>query len=247
MNAETRKKLVMDYYENYAETYGEEYETTIAGRYFLKRKLNLALKMGGFKKNDHILDAGCANAPFSLALAQRGFKVTGIDLAQNNIVVCRRRAKQLGLAGADFCVADLENLKDFRESQFDGVLSFAALRYVPDLNGALRELYRVTKKGGRVVVDFPNKHSPWFLFCQRFARRYVLPHDKECDLYYARKDSIELMRSVGFRDVEAKVDLFIARTTPNYLAPPFIVLDQLLSHMPLVQKMGGAILLKGMK
>ena len=67
IDAQTRKKIIVEYYDNYAQKYGEEYKTTIAGRYFLKKKITLAIKMCGFKPGDYILDAGCANGFFSLA------------------------------------------------------------------------------------------------------------------------------------------------------------------------------------
>jgi len=247
MDADSRKKIVLEYYNNSAKKYGEEYEKTIAGKYFLKKKIKIAIQMGNFNGDSHILDAGCANGYFSLDLAKRGFKVTGVDLSKNNIEECKIRAKILGLDNIEFRTSDLEDLGIFKEDQFDGVISFATLRYVPDVVKALKELHRVTKKGGAVIVDFPNKYSPWFIIFQRFAYKYILPHDKECDIHHTIKQSKELMKQAGFKDIEVKVDFWIARTTPNYLAPPFIILDQVMSNIPLIKNLGGAIIVKGVK
>lgn len=247
MDAENRKKIVLEYYNNFAKKYGEEYEKTIAGKYFLKKKIKIALNMGNFNGKSHLLDAGCANGYFSLDLAKKGFMVTGIDLSNKNIEECRLRAKHLNLENADFHAADLEDLSMFKENQFDGIISFATLRYIPDVVKALKELYRVTKKDGSVIVDFPNKYSPWFIIFQRFAWKYILPHDKECDVHYTRKQVIDFMKQAGFKNIEVKTDFWIARTTPNYLAPPFIILDQVMSNTPLIKNLGGAIIVKGVK
>ena len=247
MDAQTRKKIIVEYYDTYAQKYGEEYKTTVAGRYFLKKKIDIAMKMGGFKQGSSILDAGCANGYFSLVLAQRGFKVLGIDISKENIEECKRRAKALGIKNAKFVVADLESLKGIKNNQFDGVISFAALRYVPDVEKAVRELYRVTKPSGRVVVDFPNKYSPWFIIFQRFAWKYILPQDKECDLHYTIRESKRFIEKAGFKEIKVRVDFWIARTTHNILAYPFILLDKIMSSLPIVNKLGGAILVKGTK
>lgn len=247
MDAQTRKKIIVNYYDAYAQKYGEEYKTTIAGRYFLKKKIKIAMKMGGFQPGDHILDAGCANGYFSLALAQKGFNVVGIDLSKENIAECKKRAKALGIKNVKFMVADLEDLKGMKSDQFDGVISFAALRYVPDVDKAVREIYRVTKSGGRIVVDFPNKYSPWFIIFQRFAWKYILPQDKECDLHYTIGESKRFIEKAGFKEIKIRVDFWIARTTSNVLAYPFILLDKVMSSIPLVNKLGGAILIKGVK
>lgn len=247
MDAQTRKKIIVEYYDAFAQKYGEEYKTTIAGRYFLKKKIRLAIQMCGFKPGDYILDAGCANGFFSLALAQRGFKVLGVDISKENIEECKRRAKALGIKNAEFMVADLENLEKIKNNQFDGIISFAALRYVPDVKKATKELYRVAKPGGRVIVDFPNKYSPWFLIFQRFAWKYILPQDKECDIHYTIRESKRFVKDAGFKEIKVKVDFWIARTTSDALAYPFIALDQVMSSLPLVNKLGGAILIKGVK
>lgn len=247
MDPKTRKKIILDYYNKYAKKYGEEYEKTIAGRYFLKKKIKIALRMGNLNGGSHILDAGCANGYFSLDLAKNGFKVTGVDLSPKNIQECKERAKILGLDNLNFYTGDLENLSMFKNNQFDGIISFATLRYVTDIDKALKELYRTTKNGGTVIVDFPNKYSPWFIIFQRFAYKYILPQDKECDIHYTIKQAKEFMKRAGFKDVKVKVDFWIARTTPNYLAAPFIILDQIASNTPMIKNLGGAIIIKGVK
>ncbi len=247
MDAARRKKIIIDYYDNYAKEYGKEYETTLAGRYFLQKKIKIANQLGNFPQGAHILDAGCANGYYTLHLARQGYHVTGIDLSEKNIKECTNRAAALHVQNVVFHQADLENLKNFKDNQFDGVISFATLRYVPDVVQALKELYRVTKKGGTVIVDFPNKNSPWFLIFQRFAWKYILPQDKECDLHYTIKEAKTFMEKAAFHDITIKIDFWIARTTPTYIAPPFIALDIIMSHTPCIKNLGGAIMLKGVK
>jgi hypothetical protein len=84
-------------------------------------------------------------------------------------------------------------------------------------------------------------------FFQRFAWKYILPQDKECDLHYTIEESRRFIEKAGFKEIKVRVDFWIARTTQNILAYPFILLDKVMSSLPLINKLGGAILIRGTK
>jgi len=109
---------------------------------------------------DAVLDIGFGGGASLVAMAEkvpRGH-VTGIDYSPDmvagaeRLILKKRLSARVGVQFGD--VAELP----FRAGTFHRVLTVNSLYYWPDLQGALREIRRVLKRGGRVAVGF---HSPW--------------------------------------------------------------------------------------
>lgn len=94
----------------------------------------------------HLLDAGCGAGLLSLLGRLRGAKVTALDASAALLAIVRQR-----VPAADVHEGDLEALP-FAEGMFDAVAAVNSLFYASDMDAALRELVRVTRSGGRVVV-----------------------------------------------------------------------------------------------
>ena len=107
-----------------------------------------------------VLDAGCGSGQFAIALAERGARVTAIDLAPEMI----RRAR--GHAAERTCGGDIEwrtgDVKHLTEplAVFDAVFARVLLQFLPDIPGALREMRRVLKPGRRLLASVPGALSP---------------------------------------------------------------------------------------
>jgi ubiquinone/menaquinone biosynthesis C-methylase UbiE len=104
--------------------------------------------------SDHALDVGTGTGVVALRAARivRNGKVCGVDLSERMLSTARTRAEQLGFAEeVEFRQMDAEELQ-FADSTFDAVVSLFALLHFPDPLKALREIYRVIKPGGRLVV-----------------------------------------------------------------------------------------------
>ena len=108
----------------------------------------------------HILDAGCGVGAHTQRLARRGFRVTGVDLSAHVVSQARERAARAGVADrVTIERADLTELP-FPDASFDGILAWGVLMHVPDVAGALDEITRVTRPGGRLVASEVNAHAP---------------------------------------------------------------------------------------
>jgi SAM-dependent methyltransferase len=93
-----------------------------------------------------VLDAGCGAAGACFLAAERGARISGLDAASTLIEIARQR-----LPRGDFRVGDLQELP-FDDGSFDVVVAASSLQYSQDRIAALRELKRVSDRGGRVVV-----------------------------------------------------------------------------------------------
>jgi len=130
---------------------------TPLGRVILELERDLVLDMLAPRPGERILDAGCGTGVFTAALLAAGAAVVGLDLSSP--MLARARAD---LAGAAFhpLRGDLTRLP-LADAVFDKVLSVTALEFIADGAAAMRELFRVTRPGGRVVVATLNSLSPW--------------------------------------------------------------------------------------
>jgi sterol 24-C-methyltransferase len=100
-----------------------------------------------------VLDAGCGEGDVAVRLATRfGLQVDGVDLLEPNLERARAKAAHLGLAGSlRFQRRDYTDLP-FADATFDGAGTMETLVHAFDHQRALRELRRVLKPGGRLVL-----------------------------------------------------------------------------------------------
>jgi ubiquinone/menaquinone biosynthesis C-methylase UbiE len=108
-------------------------------------------------RGDFILDAGCGTGIFTLDMLSCGVRVVGLDLSLSMIRRARQKARSSQLR---ILSADILRLP-FPENSFDKTVSITALEFIQDGQKAVKELFRVTRKGGIVVVATLNSLSPW--------------------------------------------------------------------------------------
>lgn len=93
-----------------------------------------------------LLDAGCGTGLLALLASLRGAQVTALDASAALLAIARER-----LPAADVRQGDLEELP-FADAVFDAVTAVNSIFYAADMAAAMRELSRVVRPGGRVVV-----------------------------------------------------------------------------------------------
>jgi len=108
-------------------------------------------------KNLKVLEIGCGLGTDGAQFAQAGADYTGVDLTEAAVDLARRRFELTGLPGT-FRTADAERL-DFADESFDLVYSHGVLHHTPDTAGAIKEVHRVLKQGGRAVVMLYHRDS----------------------------------------------------------------------------------------
>ena len=99
-----------------------------------------------------VLDLGCGDGTPALPLAVLGADVTGIDIARNLVDAGNKRAAAAGLKNLTFQEGDACNLDRVADDSFDLTLSVFGAMFAPRPFDVAREMVRVTKPGGRVVM-----------------------------------------------------------------------------------------------
>ncbi len=98
------------------------------------------------------LDLGCGDGTTAVPLAQMGADVTGIDIARNLVEAGNARARALGLANLTFHEGDACSLEDVPDHAFDLTLSVFGAMFAPKPFDVAKEMVRVTRPGGRIVM-----------------------------------------------------------------------------------------------
>lgn len=99
-----------------------------------------------------VLDLGCGDGTTALPAAQRGADVLGVDIARNLVDAGNARARAAGLANCRFQQGDATNLADLASHRFDLVVSVFGAMFAPKPFDVAKEMVRVTKPGGRIVM-----------------------------------------------------------------------------------------------
>jgi ubiquinone/menaquinone biosynthesis C-methylase UbiE len=106
----------------------------------------------GISKGLNVLDLGCGDGTTAIPAARLGAEVLGIDIARNLVAAGNRRAKQEGLTNIVFQEGDAINLHGIADNRFDLVVSIFGAMFAPKPFDVAREMVRVTRPGGRIVM-----------------------------------------------------------------------------------------------
>ena len=106
----------------------------------------------GVTRGLRVLDLGCGDGTTALPAAQQGADVLGVDIASNLVAAGNARAQALGLTNCRFQEGDASNLDDLDDAGFDLVISIFGALFAPNPYDVAKEMVRVTKPGGRIVM-----------------------------------------------------------------------------------------------
>jgi len=106
----------------------------------------------GITKGLKVLDLGCGDGTTALPEAKLGADLLGVDIASNLVAAGNKRAKERGLANCRFQEGDASNLHDLKDRSFDLVVSIFGAMFAPKPFDVAKEMVRVTRPGGRIVM-----------------------------------------------------------------------------------------------
>jgi len=136
----------------------------------------------------NLLDVGCGDGDFVLAMQDYGWRTQGVDLDPAAVEFARQR-------GADVRLGLLSE-QHYESDTFDCIVMSHAIEHVADPVGILRECYRILKPGGRLVLATPNIDGQ---FHGKFRQHWVhLDPPRHLYLFGPRTLS-EAVRRAGFQ------------------------------------------------
>jgi ubiquinone/menaquinone biosynthesis C-methylase UbiE len=153
-------------FDKWPEVY-DRWFTTPIGALVKRYETELILDLLKPLREELILDAGCGTGLFTLDFLSTGSRVIGLDLS---FPMLTRAKEKAGNHPFEAILGDMMSLP-FPEGVFDKVVSITALEFIEDGQAAVRELFRVTKRGGRIVVATLNSLSPWAELRKEEARK----------------------------------------------------------------------------
>src|SRR6476620_2329833 len=103
-------------------------------------------------KGMKVLDLGCGDGTTALPAAKLGADVVGVDIARNLVEAGNRRAAKQGLTNLKFQEGDASNLEQLPDKAFDLVVSIFGAMFAPKPSDVAKEMVRVTRPGGRIVM-----------------------------------------------------------------------------------------------
>lgn len=110
------------------------------------------VKSLGITKGLKVLDLGCGDGTTALPAAKLGADVLGVDIAKNLVEAGNKRASEQSLTNCRFQEGDASDLRELKDHSFDLVVSMFGAMFAPKPFDVAKEMVRVTRPGGRIVM-----------------------------------------------------------------------------------------------
>lgn len=160
--------------------------------------INLNTFKKDFTKNSLILEVGCGDGKISQWLSLNDFEIEAIDISKEAINIAKENK-----SGVDYICGDVFSLKR-SDKYYDVIFSLHVMEHIENVADSLKEIYRILKKDGKLIVRIPNSDSleaklagkDWFHWDEPYHRHH----------WTSNKFKTVLLRA-GFRKIEINFSL----------------------------------------
>lgn len=194
----------MKYFDKIAKVYDNWYQTK-TGSYVDRTEKELVFTLLK-SKTGLSLDLGCGTGNYSLELYKRGFAVIGLDSSKEMLKVARKKISEIYFIKGD------AYFLPFKNEVFDLVLSITMFEFIKEPIRVMKEIYRVLKPGGEVLIGTMNGRSLWFLF-KRIKSLFVETAYRYAR-FYTPKELKNLCKITGFKNIEIRGIIFFPSFFP---------------------------------
>ncbi|MFN0204859.1 MAG: lysylphosphatidylglycerol synthase domain-containing protein [Planctomycetota bacterium] len=215
----------VEHFDEIAVDYERQYAPHI-WKLLLDRKVNL---LAGALPSPPVnagvgLDFGCGLGQQAAAMRERGFRVIGMDPSVH--LLAKGGARGEAVAGDGLHLP-------FGNNTFDFVYTIGVLHHLPGReaqDSAVREIHRVLKPGGHLLVLETNTRNPLFVFYMGYVFPIVKTIDEGTEQWVAPGRFTE---APGFRVAAMRYFTFLPDTIPKFLLGAFLALERKLERSPL--------------
>jgi SAM-dependent methyltransferase len=148
------------------------------------------------RPTDVVLDVGCANGAHTLASAPRCKRIFGFDHDPVQLHVARHQAVRRGFRNVQLFAWDITERFPFPDRHFDVVLFLDVIEHLDPRVAVLREIRRVLKDEGRLLVSGPNRETSWRRRL-RAAGLFAFS-DPDHKVEYTREEFLAELQAGGF-------------------------------------------------
>jgi len=144
---------------------------------FMRQSGEAVVKSLGITTPLRVLDLGCGDGTTAVPLARLGAEVVGIDIAKNLVDAGNKRAAAASLHRLKFQEGDACNLQGVSDHSFDLTLSVFGAMFAPRPFDVAKEMVRVTKPGGRIVMGnwIPNDATSFVSQLLKISSSFMPP------------------------------------------------------------------------
>ena len=190
------------FWSRMAEAYDEWFRRG-EGPTVYREEASAILRLAGKLKPGRLLDVGCGTGIFSEVFRRMGWEIVGLDYSPGML----SKAKEKGFT---VILADAGRLP-FKTESFDGAFMFTVLEFLQKPLTALREVSRVVKPHGSLILGVHNLWNPWNLY-RKFRALFKASSAYRHIEYYTLGRLKGLLREASFTLEEASTVLFHPKT-----------------------------------
>lgn len=214
-----------------------------AGQKRVERRVGYLVEIGKITSGDRVLEIGCGTGLFTRKVAERtGAHITGVDVSAGLLAAARKLTSSPRI---EFVEGDAMHLP-FEEGTFDVVFGSSVLHHL-DFDQSLAEIFRVLKRGGRMVFAEPNMLNPQIFIQKNIPFIKKLAGDSPDETAIVRFTFASRMKRIGFKNVTIFPYDFLHPAIPAVLVPLTERIGNFIERIPVVKEIAGSVILCGTK
>jgi SAM-dependent methyltransferase len=189
-----------------------------------------------------VLELGCGTGYFTRELARSGADIIAIDVSPELLQIATTNCSAPNVR------YEIQNAYElsYPDAVFDSVVGSSVLHHL-EIEGALREIYRVLKPGGTICFTEPNMLNPQIAMQKNVPWVKRKLGDSPDETAFFRWPFRRLLEEAGYRDVRIVPFDFLHPKTPVPLVDPLNSLGRFLEKVPMVSEFAGSLYICAVK